>query len=224
MTAPHVFEGEFYVISNFAVARNQLFSCKSLCLRFLNKIDLYLSPLCDIHQYHLDNDQFHLLIKLKNRKAFETYYLNKKLDKNPSKIPHSTYIFSQAMANLQAGTAIHINRKTGRKGAMFARRFKKHLIESVEELEIWLKKFNAWKIASVQSVLWRYRLKKKEMRKKVKEYRESWRNGSSYYYNNNYNHPILRSFEECIIELFQGQFKKSSQSSLFSKKRNYSPP
>jgi hypothetical protein len=226
MRAKHLFEEHIYVISNFVVAKNYLFLDKRSCRRFLEKIDLYLSPICKIYNYYINVDQFHLIVRLNDRQAFENYYRNKKSDSElaSSEIPHESYIFSQAMANLQSSAAIHFNRNNGRKGAIFARRFQKHLVESKTELERWLKKFNCWNLTSVQGVLWRYKLKRKAKKSKVERRMDILRSGVSLYEDGSQIHQILRSFCICQVRLLQGQFDKITLISLKTQKPTILPP
>lgn len=147
MRVKYVSGEKFYLVSNHAVAINPLFKDKYYCVRFLHKLKFYLSPLCEILSYSFSNHEFQLMVRLKSRESFESYFKNKypkKIKKGVS-IPKETYIFSQAMANLQSSMAIHFNRKEGRTGALFARRFSKTLIERAEEFEKWMERMKGMK-------------------------------------------------------------------------------
>lgn len=210
MRAKHLFEENIYVLSNFVVAKNGLFREKKDCARFQEKIDFYLTPICEIYQYYIGVDQFHLIIRLKNRQAIEEYYRSIKCEGNISEaeIPLSTYIFSQAMANLQSSTAIHFNRKNGRKGAVFARRFYKHLIESEVELKMWLQQLKNLKTKTVQSLKWRFRIKSRVLKVSLSDRLNYLRSGYIFYKNNSEKHPFIKSFRRYLLEEFQGQFEK----------------
>lgn len=144
MKVKKIFPERLYVVSNFAVARNPIFSDQKLCLRFLKKLEKYLAPVCHILHYNLDDNQFQLIIEIKGQEVINEFYRKKKNepDLKNEEIPAATKIFSQQMANLQASTAIHFNRKYKRLGALFARRFSKILIETKEDCKIWIKRMD----------------------------------------------------------------------------------
>lgn len=144
MKVDHVFEEQLYLISSHSVAKNPLFNNKSHCQRFLEKIEKYLSPLCDILDYCLLHNQFQLIVRLKSRDTFVEFYRDKTEDEDIPRnyIPFTTHIFSQAVSNLLSSTAIWYNRKYNRTGALFARRFTKTLIESEKALRDWIANFH----------------------------------------------------------------------------------
>jgi hypothetical protein len=139
MNVKYLFNDQIYIISNHAVAANPIFRYDYLCERFLEKMEFYLSDLCTIFHYVFDDNQFQIMLRLAPREDFCEYYRKKKGNEalGEHAIPHSSYLFSQAMANLQASMAIHINRTQKRTGALFARRFSKHLITSKDHLNNW---------------------------------------------------------------------------------------
>jgi hypothetical protein len=209
MRACHLFENAIYVISNHAVARNPIFTDKAYCVRFLQKANKYLSPICEIMQYSLDQNQFHFLVKLKSRAIFCSHYRkkNKNAELPVEKIPHETYIFSQAMANLQSSTAIHFNRKEKRTGALFARRYYKHLVESEGELQQWVERFREFYRHMRYSTKWVAREVVKDRERWVKKNRGmNVRNGTFYYKNKILMHPILDTFKRIYNMKLQGQF------------------
>lgn len=143
----HLFEGGVYLIGNKAVAKNPLFVNLDLQQYFLEKMEQHLAPICDILGYSLADDQYHLLLRLKSRKYFESYFLSKadNVALNLPDIPESTYIFSQAMANFQVSYVKRFNFKMKRSGALMASRFTRKLIESQIELEEWINILNSGK-------------------------------------------------------------------------------
>jgi hemerythrin len=209
MRAYHLFENHIYIVSNHAVARNPIFTNKAYCIRFLEKIDLYLGSICKILHYSLDQNQFQLMIKLNDRKSFCDYYTAKKKGqgRDEANIPHSSYIFSQAMANLQSSTAIHFNRKEGRTGALFARRYYKHLVESKEELDNLVDTFQSFPKQVSYGVKWAAKemVKNRARWIKRKKYKKE-RNAAVFYKFKKSRHPILSAFWRINAFDLQGQF------------------
>lgn len=209
MKVDHIFEGHIYLISNHAVAVNGLFQDTRLSIRFLNKMEKYLSPLCEILHYVIDDDQFQILVKIKNRQSFCSFYKAKKdlgAD-DDTNIPLSSHIFSQAMANLQSSAAIHYNRKFGRSGALFARRFQKSLIDSKENLNRQIVKMNAMKKELTYRKFWAYRKRAKNRKKWVKAVRgKIERSAFLFYCNLKQVHNILSTFLRADSLNLQGQF------------------
>ncbi len=140
----HLFEEHVYLIKNHAVARNPMFAENSLQSYFIKRMKKYLSPISDILAYCLKDNEFQILVKLKDRRTFEDHFksLQKRSSKKLKVIPESTYIFSQAMSNLQVSFVKHFNWKYGRSGTLMARRFSRKLVESFREMEMWIEKLN----------------------------------------------------------------------------------
>ncbi len=140
----HLFEENIYLLSNHSVALNPMFRTVEMQDFFIVKMRLYLEPLCKVLAYNLKDNAFQLLLKLKDRDAFEKHYA----EKNPRKlkedgeIPETTYIMSQAMANMQVSFVKHFNFIEKRSGTLMAGRFERKLIESEEELMEWRDKLN----------------------------------------------------------------------------------
>lgn len=170
MNVRYIEEGKTYVITNHAVAKNHLFKDKHYCTYFIRGVKKYLSSICELVSYSLDGDQFNLIFKMGTRSDFREYYIRKKKSqgKEVGVVPLSTYIFSQAMANLQASMAIHLNRKENRTGALFARRFSKIEIRTRIELENWLDKFA--RLIKVHQYEGRWRVKSKRR----SSYQKKW--------------------------------------------------
>lgn len=161
MDTIHLFEDGYYLIGNKAVAKSFLFRNETDCERFKLKIDEYLGPLCEILAYGFLKDEFQLVIRLKSRKVFEDYFL-KKFESKPERgdfIPESTYIFAQAMANLQSGYAKHFNFKYQRDGGLMKGRYFRHLIESEKELDEQIEMVNAMKVVVNRNKIWTFRRK-----------------------------------------------------------------
>jgi hypothetical protein len=234
MRARHLFENAIYVLSNHAVARNPIFTDKAYCSRFLQKANKYLSPICEILQYSLDQNQFHILVRVKSRSEFCSYYRSKKKDRSipEEKIPHETYIFSQAMANLQSSAAIHFNRKEQRTGALFARRYYKHLVESETELKEWIARFRDFTRHIQYAANWVARELAKDRERWVRRNRgRRERNGVFYYRYKKAVHPILKAFRRIYEMQLQGQFDilppkriQTTLSLLSPPKKPFPPP
>jgi hypothetical protein len=215
MEPTHLFEGHIYVISNTAVAKNPLFNNKTYCRRFLEKMNYYLSDLCEILHYNIDKNQYQLIVRLFDRKQICAYYRNKhsEWELEEHEIPFTTHIFSQAMANLQSSTAIHFNRKECRFGALFARRFSRELVKSQTELDAWIEHFHKMKRMYVQSRRWDFKGTKR--RNWVKKKRLKERNGYYYYLNTVQQHTVLRSFIAVNKIQLQGQFEILPPKNIF---------
>lgn len=140
----HLFEEQIYHLSNHSVALNPMFADKSMQGYFLSKMEKYLTPVCSVLASCLNDNEFQLVVRLKTRKVLETYYVKKNSKKYASDgvIPESTYIFSQAMSNLQVSFVKHFNYTYKRSGTLMASRFSRKLIETEEELMDWKELLN----------------------------------------------------------------------------------
>ena len=145
MYTHHLFEDHVYLISNQSVARNPMFSSLDMQVYFLKKMEHYLNPLSEIIAYCLNDNEFQLLVRLKSRSHFEEHFMSKKGngDLDVLDVPESCYIFSQAMANLQVSFVKHFNWKYERSGTLMAQRYRRRLVESSEEMEVWIKRLNS---------------------------------------------------------------------------------
>lgn len=224
MKVQHFFEESIYVISNYAVARNPLFSEKYYCKRFLRKVAHYLGPICDILSYGLMDNEFQLLIRLKSREVILDHYRSKldDFEIESHKIPESTYIFSQCMANLQSSTAIHFNRREGRQGALFAARFQRFQVCSEREYEYWLDRIHNLEKMNELSDVWGNNLAGKGYdRWVVVNYKRGYR--SSYkFYDGGGREGCLEVLRGLSDSELQGQFKNSAPRSLKSIYSKYS--
>ena len=144
MNTKHLFEEHVYLISNHSVARNPMFSNTSMQHYFIKKMEYYLLSICDILAYSLNDNEFQILIRTKSREDIADHFCtkNKKKLSSDADIPESTYIFSQAMANLQVSFVKHFNWKYERSGTLMAGRFERKLIESVSEMKDLILKLN----------------------------------------------------------------------------------
>ena len=192
----HFFNDSIYLISSHAVARNPIFYHKKICMRFLKKVDYYLSPIAEILHYAIINNEFQLLVKLKDRSAFCAHYRNRKnILITDDSIPISTFIFSKAINDLLVSTAKHFNYHHKRKGNLFSHRFHRELIESPEHLEFILKQMNGLKDRKLNRGEWsefpsRYKLlKNRKILRNMKE-----RCARYYYENRKIGHKLLTSF------------------------------
>jgi hypothetical protein len=125
---------------------------------FKQKMEFYLGDICNILNYCLNDNEFQLLVKLKSRPNFEELFIKKKKAEIPSEdIPHSTYIFSQQMANLQVSLVKKINFKFKRTGTLIASRFKRELISSQAMLNECIHRMNEGKKVHSYSSFWKNR-------------------------------------------------------------------
>jgi len=183
------------------------------------------------------NHEFQLVLKIRSREKFCIYYREKheKDDLSEEEIPFSTYIFSQAMANLLASAAIHFNRKYGRTGALFARRFYKQLITSKEDLERHLSRLSKMKCLMEYSQRWRVRGNKAwGSKKRRKMSRSIERSGFKLNAKNQHMHPFMGNFTRYFEGDLQGQFENLPELHLdqnnsqkyfrYKAKNNHSPP
>ncbi len=148
MKAKHVFGGHVYLISNFGVARNPIFKDEIDLIFFKEKFKEYLGEICEVYGSSHQINQFQYLIKIKERKELEDFYLKKMASqkKNVShnlygneegEIPESYLIFSQEVSNFLNSVAKKFNFRHGRKGSLFGDRYGKILVESEEEMQRW---------------------------------------------------------------------------------------
>lgn len=153
MKVKHVFGGHIYLISNYGVARNPIFKEKSDVEFFKENMNKYLGEICDIYAYAHDTNQFQYLIKVKERPVLESFFFKKQAinEKNIShnlfglkaQVPPDSYlIFSQEVSNCLNSYAKKFNFKYKRKGSLFGDRYQKLLVESEDEMEMWIEKLN----------------------------------------------------------------------------------
>lgn len=142
MKCRHIFEKRIYLICNRAVAGNTIFTSKKEQVEFLNKVDQYLGPVCDVLAHSLHDDQFQLLIETKSRRHFTKFFKLTHKGKTDERffLPLSTHIFSRLMSNLQVSVAKKFNFRNGRSGALFAARFERILVEDEIEAADWANK------------------------------------------------------------------------------------
>lgn len=143
MKTIHLFEDHIYLICNHSVARNPMFSSPLMQKYFKLKMEKYLMPISDILAYSITGNEFQILVKLKSRQIFCTYYNSYKKEAiSDAEIPDTTYIFSQAMANLQVSFVKHFNFSHKRSGTLVASRFGRKLIENNKEMNEFIEKLN----------------------------------------------------------------------------------
>ena len=144
MKCRHIFEKRVYLISNRATAANPIFMNSRDQSEFIEKMDQYLSPICNILAHSLHDDQFQLLIETKSRRSFSKFFKDTHKGKTSEEffIPLSTHIFSRQMSNLQVSVAKKFNFRNNRSGALFCARFERLLIESESEVQIWAERLN----------------------------------------------------------------------------------
>ena len=161
METIHLFEDSYYLVGNKAVAKCFMFRDERDCSRFKLKIDYHLKSLCDVLAYGFLKDEFQLVVRLKSRKVFEEYY-KQKYDYKPDEgqvIPETTYIFAQAMSNLQSGYVKFFNYKYERDGGLMCGRYFRRLIRSEKELDSIISAVNAMQVIGQRSRIWTFRRK-----------------------------------------------------------------
>ncbi|MEL6988020.1 MAG: hypothetical protein AAGK97_09325, partial [Bacteroidota bacterium] len=99
--------------------------------------------------------------KLKSREEIESYYRKKytKLYADSEFIPETTYIFAQAMANMQSGYAKYFNYKYDRDGGLMKGRYFRSLIESDEILDQCIESVHQLEKLGKRSRIWTFRRK-----------------------------------------------------------------
>lgn len=153
MKVDHVFGGHIYVISNFGVARNPIFKNNDDVEFFKSNIDKYLGEICEIYAYGNEYNQFQYLVKIHERPILEAFFYRKQSseEKNAGHNlysldaitpPDSYLIFSQEVSNCLNSYAKKFNFKYKRKGGLFGDRYCKYLVESEEEMEMWIDRLN----------------------------------------------------------------------------------
>ncbi len=155
MRVKHVFGGHMYVISSYGVARNPIFKDQKDLYNFAQNVKKYLSEICEIHAYNHQVNQFHYLVKVKEREELEDFFEQKVEDKGRGKniahdiydldsanAPESYLIFSQEVSNCLNSYVKKFNYRHKRHGGLFAGRYRKHLVESEEEMYEWIERIN----------------------------------------------------------------------------------
>lgn len=204
MKTPYVQNDFCYVLNNFGVASNPIFLTKADCEDFQLRVEKHLSELCSVIAYSFNNYEYQVVVNIHDREIFESFYRTKHADRVILKheIPESTYILSQEMANLQSGYAKHFNYKYGRKGAVFARRFSKTLIESEAELRFYVDAANQFTPFEVYDWKWQFRRRKME----GLGYLELIKESSLAAYRKKFD-TIISSFIKVETFILQGRFK-----------------
>lgn len=161
MKTIHLFEDGIYHIGNKAVAKCFLFGDEKDCIRFKEGIDHHLGALCDVLAYGFGKDEFRLAVKLKSRDEIESYYRKKysKLYAESDFIPETTYIFAQAMANMQSGYAKYFNYRYDRDGGLMKGRYSRTLLESEEKLDQCIASIHDLEVRGRRSRIWTFRRK-----------------------------------------------------------------
>lgn len=157
MKVDHVFGGHIYVISSFGDARNPIFKDNNDLSFFRSKMNEYLGEICDIFAYSHQINQFQYLIRIKERKVLERFFYRKQSEKknkvkknvshqiynpNAESPPDSYLIFSQEVSNWLNSYAKKFNFKYKRKGGLFGDRYSKYLVQSEEEMNLWIERLN----------------------------------------------------------------------------------
>lgn len=165
MKVKHVFGGHLYLISNFGVARNPIFRNDKDVEVFKEYMAKYLGDVCEIYAYAHEYNQFHYLIKVRERSYLEAFFYKKQAMKSKDEshslydkaalIPPESYlIISQEVSNCLNAYAKKFNFKYKRKGSLFGDRYSKYLVESESEMEMWIGKLNRLEELVVFSTAW----------------------------------------------------------------------
>lgn len=241
MKVKHVFGGHIYLISNFGVARNPIFIDKADVQFFKDNIEKYLGEICDVYAYSHKANQFQYLVRIKDRNAMEAFFYSKQKSKQKNEshaiydkgalIPPDSYlIFSQEVSNCLNSYAKKFNFKYNRKGGLFGDRYSKHLVESEDEMDIWIDRLNIMKDLVIFSTKW--------LIKEDVDLGEKEELCSSLYYSQNACSSIHRTFSNFrhwSKKHLRGCFKCLPPASInaqdffekfhfFKNKRGYPPP
>ena len=156
MKTIHLFEDAYYLISNRSVAISNLFFDYKDVESFKLRIGKNLSSLCDIIAFGFQSEEFQLVVKMKSRDDIEHYFKERYSNyfQKYGKVPKTTYIFAQAMANLQSGYVKKFNFRHGRDGGLMAGRYKRKLIESEMELDLLIESVNKLTKLSHRAARW----------------------------------------------------------------------
>ncbi len=175
MKVKHIFGGHVYVISSYGVAKNPIFKDQEDLRIFAQNMKDYLSEICEIHAYNHQINQFHYLVKVKERDDLEEFFERKKngkvpkkniahdiYDINTSEAPKSYLIFSQEVSNSLNSYVKKFNFRHKRHGGLFAARYSKLLVETEEEMYEWIERINnmeklvffeeAWEVEEVLDI------------------------------------------------------------------------
>jgi hypothetical protein len=214
MKDKHVFGGNNYVISSFGVARNPIFKDLEDLDFFKMNVDKYLADICEVFAYGHSENQFQYLIRIKERKELEQFYLKKQslniknvgheiYSKESAVIPDSYLIFSQEVSNMLNSYARRFNNKHQRKGSLFGDRYSKILVKNEAEMEEWVDRLNRMEELVFFKEGWT--IAKKEML--IKE-NESGRWSSDCYYRGlGFDGSSLSSFVLYSKKKLRGTFK-----------------
>ncbi len=120
--------------------------------------------------FSFHSDHYQILLYIKDRATFVDFY-NQKHDTElkDEQIQDSTYIFSQQIANVLSGFAKKFNFIHKRYGTLFGRRFTKILLESEEEIQVWVEKMKRaerlWDFDKLWSYMWNFVKRMKKLKK-----------------------------------------------------------
>jgi hypothetical protein len=129
---------------------------------FKERIQKKLHGLVDIMAWSFRTDQYQILVYLKDRESFETFYRDKhkRPEMKSSEIPESYLILSQEMANIMSGYAKWFNYRHKRFGSLFGRRYTKIYLESEEEVKDAISALNSgrklWDFEKLWSFIWNF--------------------------------------------------------------------
>jgi putative transposase len=132
-------EGQFYHIYNRTNGNDLLFLQTGNYIFFLNKWKKYISNYCETYSYCLMSNHFHFIIRVK--KVNEDFRKNVALEGTTAaqkfledKISVNTFLEDQFKRFFNAYAAA-FNKQHDRHGSLFQKRFKRVLINSLENLK-----------------------------------------------------------------------------------------
>lgn len=175
MVVPYTFNGNCYILTNFAGSNNPFFTNQEEIDNFKGRIEKNIGELVEILGWSFRSDHYQIMVSLRQREVFEMFYREKRDDLNivEESIPESTYILSQEMANIQSGYAKWFNHRHERYGSLFGRRYTKILLESKEAVKEAVDKINEgnaiWEFTQLWSYLWNF----VKERKVFKDFRDT---------------------------------------------------
>ena len=177
MKVKYLKEDQYYLIRNTAVACNSIFLSKEIQLHFKNKMEYYLSPICDISAYNLSGNVFEVILKLKDRKYFDELLVEKYgIDRLKQSYPESTYIFSQQMSNLQVSLVKKVNHLFKLSGGLMSGRFERILLETPEAVLSEVNRLNSGKSEKRYFGIWKNKMASEVKSENSGKIYKRWRN------------------------------------------------
>lgn len=128
----------FYHIYNRGINAEKTFLTKENYLFFLQKLKIFILPVCDIYSYCLMPNHFHLIVKIKSKKDIDEYFLKNEIYKKAKeKGLHSydSFVSKQFAKFISSYTQAFNKFNKKRSGNLFESPFKRKKIETAEYLK-----------------------------------------------------------------------------------------